>query len=86
MLHDRIISDKYEDLDQDKGDVVFYFGSNSHAIDDPDNPSPSTSGTKALQASWATNLPVRVLRSGGSTKGPKGKNKYLPPCKIRYDE
>ncbi|CAJ2503731.1 Uu.00g111250.m01.CDS01 [Anthostomella pinea] len=73
-----VLSSKYHNLDRDLGDIIFYSGSNSHTDEDPNKPNPSTSGTKSLKASIASQNPVRVLCSGGSTK-------FFPPCGIRYD-
>ncbi|KAI0136164.1 PUA-like domain-containing protein [Xylariales sp. AK1849] len=79
-----VSSPKYDDLDNDHGDTLFYSGSNSHDNDDPLRPAASSDGTKALIVSMRSGKPVRVLRSGGSVR-PKTKNKYAPSCGIRYD-
>ncbi|CAJ2504381.1 Uu.00g117750.m01.CDS01 [Anthostomella pinea] len=77
-----VLSGKYHDLDRDLGDIIFYSGSGSHTNEDPNKPNESTSGTKSLKASIASQNPVRVLRSGASASG---NNEYFPPCGIRYD-
>ncbi|KAI0112358.1 PUA-like domain-containing protein [Hypoxylon sp. NC0597] len=76
-----VVSDIYEDLDDDRGETLYYSGSNSHNNDDPTRPAPSSTGTKALKASLQTGNPVRVLRSGG----PHSRNRWLPECGLRYD-
>lgn len=79
-----VVSDKYEDLDRDRGGTLFYSGSNSHKNEDPHHPAPSSTGTKALKASLHTQNPVRVLRSAGSGSGSRNK-KWAPDRGIRYD-
>ncbi|KAI5867476.1 PUA-like domain-containing protein [Durotheca rogersii] len=81
--HSIVVSDNYDDLDDDRGDTLYYSGSNSHSNTDPTRPAPSSSGTKALKASLATGNPVRVLRSGGPQSSKK--NPWLPDCGLRYD-
>lgn len=76
-----VVSDAYDDLDNDEGDTIYYSGSNSHKNEDRQRPPPSSTGTKALNASVATRNPVRVLRSGGSNST----NHWLPDCGLRYD-
>ncbi|KAI0475974.1 PUA-like domain-containing protein [Xylariaceae sp. FL0804] len=78
-----LVSSKYDDLDLDRGDVLMYSGSNSHANTDRDRPAPSSNGTKNLQAAFKQRRLIRVLRSGNSTT--KQRNRYLPDCGIRYD-
>ncbi|KAI1379941.1 PUA-like domain-containing protein [Hypoxylon crocopeplum] len=78
-----VISDNYDDLDDDQGDVVYYSGSNSHNNDDPTRPAESSTGTKALKSSLRTGHPVRVLRSGGPTRSKV--NPWLPAYGLRYD-
>ncbi|CAJ2501613.1 Uu.00g044660.m01.CDS01 [Anthostomella pinea] len=46
-----VLSDKYHDLDKDRGDIIYYSGPNSRTNEDPDKHKPSTSGTKPLKAS-----------------------------------
>ncbi|KAM0723464.1 hypothetical protein Q7P37_000450 [Cladosporium fusiforme] len=72
----------YEDLDQDKGDVLFYSGSRSHDNEDPKQPFPSSNATEALKSSQRLGRPVRVLRAAGVAKG---KNSLRPTVGIRYD-
>ncbi|KAG9246021.1 PUA-like domain-containing protein [Calycina marina] len=83
-----VTSAHYDDLDEDKGETLYFSGSNSHENDDPSKPLPSSKATKALKASRSSGKPVRVLRSGGSTysDNPKSKSSsYLPSCGLRYD-
>lgn len=72
----------YEDLDQDKGDVLFYSGSRSHDNEDPKQPFPSSNATLALKASMRLSRPVRVLRAAGLARG---KSTLRPTAGIRYD-
>ncbi|OTB07419.1 hypothetical protein M426DRAFT_318106 [Hypoxylon sp. CI-4A] len=78
-----VVAGIYDDLDDDRGDVLYYSGSKSHDNEDRSRPAPSSTGTKSLKASLRTGYPVRVLRAGGPT-APKG-NRYLPSCGLRYD-
>ncbi|KAI1080090.1 PUA-like domain-containing protein [Whalleya microplaca] len=78
-----VVSDIYEDLDDDRGETLFYSGSNSHNNTDPANPAPSSGGTKALKSSLRTGNVLRVLRSGGPSASQK--NRWLPDCGLRYD-
>lgn len=55
----------YEELDQDKGDILIYSGSRSHDNTDPKKPFPSSAATLALKASQRLGRPVRVLRAAG---------------------
>ena len=73
-----VISGMYEDLDSDRGDYLYYSGSDSHDNADPNEVKPSSGGTKALQASLRSNRPVRVLRK-------KGGARWSPTEGIRYD-
>ncbi|KAI1263868.1 PUA-like domain-containing protein [Xylariaceae sp. FL1019] len=77
-----VVADSYHDLDKDEGDVLYYSAPNSHDNRDPDRVAAATTGCKALKASWARQQPIRVLRSGGSTKT---KNRRLPVAGLRYD-
>ncbi|KAI1324913.1 hypothetical protein F5Y16DRAFT_423461 [Xylariaceae sp. FL0255] len=79
-----VVSGYYGDLDRDNGDTIYYSGSNSHDNTDKNQPAPSSTGTKALKASFNTRRPVRVLRSGGHTHR-KGSNNLLPEIGLRYD-
>lgn len=74
-----VISGKYDDLDTDHGDVVYYSGSGSHENDNPRAPAQSTHGTNALHASLGSRKPVRVLRAA------QGRSRFAPACGIRYD-
>ncbi|KAI1645784.1 PUA-like domain-containing protein [Daldinia loculata] len=78
-----VVSNVYDDLDNDQGDILYYSGSNSHKNEDPFQSVPSSAGTKALKASLQTRHPVRVLRSGGPHSS--NNNRWLPECGIRYD-
>ena len=53
----------YDDSDQENGYILSYSGSNSHDNGDRRTPSKSSTGTLALQASLASEKPVRVLRA-----------------------
>jgi hypothetical protein len=74
----------YEELDQDKGDVLFYSGSNSHKNTDPQEPFASSNATLALKASQRLYKPVRVLRSAGTSKSSAAAT-LRPRVGIRYD-
>jgi hypothetical protein len=63
----------YEELDEDRGNTLYYSGSRSHDNTDPKKPFPSSPGTLALKASQRTHNPVRVLRAAGVDKT---QNKY----------
>ncbi|WPH03885.1 E3 ubiquitin-protein ligase ORTHRUS 1 [Acrodontium crateriforme] len=74
-----VVSGAYEDLDQDRGDVIYYSGSNSHSNTDPRQPPPATTGTQALYRSIETGEAVRVLRTSS------GAGRLRPVCGLRYD-
>jgi hypothetical protein len=74
-----VISGTYEDLDQDRGDTIFYSGSGSHENSKPDSLPPRTAGTEALSISLSSGKAVRVLRSGA------GKSRHAPSVGLRYD-
>lgn len=74
----------YEELDQDKGDVLYYSGSRSHDNEDPKKSFPSSNATLALKASQRLNRPVRVLRAAG-VGGSKRAANIRPTVGIRYD-
>ncbi|KAM0699129.1 hypothetical protein Q7P36_001175 [Cladosporium allicinum] len=78
---------RYEELDQDKGDVLFYSGSRSHENTDPKQPSPSSNATLALKASQRLGKPVRVLRAAGSrsSKSNAATLRLRPTVGYRYD-
>ncbi|KAI1337146.1 PUA-like domain-containing protein [Xylariaceae sp. FL0016] len=80
-----VVADTYHDLDEDRGNTLFYSGSDSHNNDDPTKPSESTSGTQSLKMSLRRRRPIRVLRSGGSYRSPAKRNAWLPECGLRYD-
>ena len=75
----------YEDLDQDKGDVLFYSGSRSHDNKDPKKPFPSSNATLALKASQRLGKPVRVLRAAGFGSSKSCAATLGPTVGIRYD-
>jgi hypothetical protein len=75
----------YEELDQDKGDVLFYSGSRSHDNTDPKKPFPSSNATMALKASERLGKPVRVLRAAGFSSSKSGGATLRPTVGIRYD-
>jgi len=74
----------YEELDEDRGNTLYYSGSRSHDNTDPKKPFPSSSGTLALKASQRTHNPVRVLRAAGAG-GKKSGSSWRPTVGIRYD-
>lgn len=74
----------YEELDEDRGDILYYSGSRSHDNTDPKKPFPSSPGTLALKASQRTQNPVRVLRAAGAG-GKKSGSTWRPTVGIRYD-
>ena len=75
----------YEDLDQDRGDVLFYSGSGSHDNTDPKKPFPSTAATLTLKASLRLGKPVRVLRAAGLGSSKSHAATLRPTVGIRYD-
>jgi hypothetical protein len=74
-----VISGKYEDLDQDRGDTVYYSGSGSHENTDPRNIPDTTAGTQALSVSLSQQRDVRVLRAAAR------RSRYAPSHGYRYD-
>jgi len=74
----------YEELDEDRGDTMYYSGPRSHVNTDPKKPFPSTNATNALKTSQRTGRPVRVLRAAGAG-GSKSGSKWRPTVGIRYD-
>ncbi|KAI1427393.1 PUA-like domain-containing protein [Xylaria sp. FL1777] len=79
-----VVAGTYEDLDTDRGNTLYYSGSNSHDNTDPQRAAPASQGTKALHSSYTTQNPVRVLRSGGAFSS-RNQNPHLPSCGLRYD-
>jgi hypothetical protein len=75
----------YEELDQDRGDVLFYSGSRSHDNTDPKKPFPSSNATLALKASQRLGKPVRVLRAAGLGSAKSRAATLRPTVGIRYD-
>jgi hypothetical protein len=72
---------RYEELDKDKGEVLYYSGSGSHDNKDPQIHK-ETGGTQSLILSISSSRPVRVLRKAASgTRGSWPK----PECGVRYD-
>jgi len=78
-LQSIVLSGKYDDLDRDEGETIYYSGSRSHENTNPNHPGDSTTYTRALKRSMQTRKPVRVLRAASS------KNPYAPSVGIRYD-
>ena len=74
-----VVAGKYDDLDKDGGEYLYYSGSNSHDNEDPKRPAESAAGTKALHASLGSEQPVRVLRAAS------GKGRWAPSEGLRYD-
>jgi hypothetical protein len=75
----------YEELDQDRGDVLFYSGSRSHENTDPKKPYPSSNATLALKASQRLGKPIRVLRAAGFGSSKSSAATLRPTVGIRYD-
>ncbi|MCJ1226367.1 hypothetical protein MMC12_003017 [Toensbergia leucococca] len=73
-----VVSGLYSDLDRDRGELLYYSGSQSH-----DNTNPSTpiisNGTRMLQLAYQNGRPLRVLRTA------LGEHKCCPSVGIRYD-
>jgi hypothetical protein len=76
-------SSKYEDLDKDLGDTIWYSSDQSHDNTDPARIVHRSNMTLSLHTSIANGKPVRVLRSSGFASSSKGL--YAPSCGIRYD-
>jgi choline dehydrogenase-like flavoprotein len=74
----------YEELDEDRGNVLYYSGSRSHDNTNPKKPFPSSAGTLALKASQRTQRSVRVLRAAGAG-GSRSGSSWRPCVGIRYD-
>ncbi|EMC93824.1 hypothetical protein BAUCODRAFT_74823 [Baudoinia panamericana UAMH 10762] len=74
-----VVSGQYEELDNDRGNYLYYSGSGSHKNTDPRKAADSTPGMLALKRSLQTRKPVRVLRTW------TGKSRYVPYCGLRYD-
>lgn len=74
-----VVSGKYDDLDTDYGDTLYYSGSGSHENDNPREPAATTTGTQMLHASIESGKPVRVLRTS------EGKSRFAPTKGVRYD-
>lgn len=74
-----VVSGMYDELDQDRGETLYYSGSRSHENEDPKAPFPSSNATNALKASQRNQQPVRVLRTSA------GKSTLCPTVGIRYD-
>ncbi|GJC94667.1 YDG/SRA domain-containing protein [Colletotrichum higginsianum] len=74
-----IVAGAYQDLDVDKGEIIFYSGSNSHLNDDSESILPSTEANKSLAENNVCSNPVRVLR-----KAHKG-SRWAPSHGYRYD-
>ncbi|KAB5513524.1 PUA-like domain-containing protein [Coniochaeta sp. 2T2.1] len=69
---------KYEELDQDLGDTIWYSSDQSHENEDPLNIPSRSNMTKSLHTSHKSGKPVRVLRSSG-------KSYFAPTYGVRYD-
>lgn len=72
-----IVSGAYHELDQDRGDTLYYSGPQSHE-NTSDVPTNST-GTKAMIRSTQTGHPIRVFRAHTSHW------RYAPRGGLRYD-
>lgn len=73
-----VLSGTYDNLDADRGDILYYCGSHSLVNKDPTTPIKSCY-TNALRHSIGTKRPVRVLRSARSN------SPWSPSHGIRYD-
>jgi SAD/SRA domain len=71
-----VISHTYDELDEDRGDYIYYSASNAHNNTDKNKAAPSA-GAEALYKSYQTKNDVRVLRS-------KGAKHYAPRAGIQY--
>lgn len=71
-------SSKYEELDRDEGDTVWYSSDHSHDSVDPVRVVYRSNMALSLHASVANGSPVRVLRASG-------KGRFAPSRGIRYD-
>ena len=69
---------KYEDLDHDLGDVLWYSSDQSHDNVDPVRIFQRSNMSLSMHTSISTGNPVRVLRSSG-------KGAFAPAYGIRYD-
>jgi hypothetical protein len=75
-------SSKYEELDKDLGDTIWYSSDKSHENVDPTRIHTRSNMTLSLHRSIANGNPVRVLRSRGSGSS---SGAFSPMCGIRYD-
>ncbi|KAF2420540.1 hypothetical protein EJ08DRAFT_598301 [Tothia fuscella] len=73
-----IVSGAFKHLDEDRGHVLFYSGSNSHSNRDPRNPN-ITKATESMRKSHRLHKDIRLFRSSGSGWG------GAPVCGLRYD-
>lgn len=71
-------SSKYEELDHDLGDTIWYSSDHSHDNVDPIRIVYRSNMSVSLHTSIANGKPVRVLRSSG-------KGRFAPSLGIRYD-
>ncbi|KAH8902021.1 hypothetical protein BR93DRAFT_382502 [Coniochaeta sp. PMI_546] len=71
-------SSKYQDLDQDLGDIIWYSNDGSHNNLDPTRIVNRSNMALSLHTSVAKQTPIRVLRSSG-------KGRFAPSHGIRYD-
>jgi hypothetical protein len=70
---------RYEDLDCDLGDTIWYSSDNSHDNTDPTRVLHTSNMTRSLHRSIYSRKPVRVLRSS------KANSAFAPRSGIRYD-
>ncbi|KAK3937820.1 E3 ubiquitin-protein ligase UHRF1 [Diplogelasinospora grovesii] len=71
-------SQHYSNMNEDKGETVYYSADNSHDNTNPLRVDYISNATQGLHTSLRTAQPVRVLRSHGNSI-------YAPSCGIRYD-
>jgi len=73
-----LVTDAYEGMDKDEGNVIIYSGSNSHDNEDPKNPV-LTHATNGMRLAFKKRRPIRVIRTAGSPW------KGAPRVGLRYD-
>lgn len=72
-----VVSGAYDDIDRDEGNVIYYSSEGGHRKDA--RAKLDSTRNRALNTSYITGRPVRVLRSA------QPKSAQAPECGIRYD-